>query len=62
MLSRRRSPAGQSDVHRPYNPVVPACPVISFRVRPAGPVAWLAEQGIPWRDQLRFATLDLSGS
>jgi transposase len=27
----------------------------------AGPMAWLAEQGKPWRDQVRFATLDLSG-
>jgi len=27
----------------------------------AGPMAWLAEQGKPWRDQVRYATLDLSG-
>ena len=27
----------------------------------AGPMAWLAEQGKAWRDQVRFATLDLSG-
>jgi transposase len=27
----------------------------------AGPMAWLAEQGKPWRNQVRFATLDLSG-
>ncbi|HVA09348.1 MAG TPA: transposase [Acidimicrobiales bacterium] len=27
----------------------------------AGPMAWLAEQGKPWCDQVRFATLDLSG-
>jgi len=27
----------------------------------AGPMAWLAEQGKEWRDQVSFATLDLSG-
>jgi transposase len=27
----------------------------------AGPMAWLAEQGKPWCDRVRFATLDLSG-
>ena len=27
----------------------------------AGPMAWLAEQGKPWCDEVRFATLDLSG-
>jgi transposase len=27
----------------------------------AGPMVWLAERGKPWRDQVRFATLDLSG-
>ncbi len=27
----------------------------------AGPMAWLAEQGKAWCDQMRFATLDLSG-
>ena len=27
----------------------------------AGPMAWLAEKGKAWRDQVRFATLDLSG-
>ena len=26
-----------------------------------GPSAWLAEQGKPWCDRVRFATLDLSG-
>jgi transposase len=26
----------------------------------AGPMAWLAEQGKPWRKQVRYATLDLS--
>ena len=25
------------------------------------PMVWLAKQGKPWRDQVRFATLDLSG-
>ena len=27
----------------------------------AEPMVWLANQGKPWRDQIRFATLDLSG-
>ncbi len=29
--------------------------------RSAGPMGWLANQGKDWRDQVRFATLDLSG-
>ena len=28
----------------------------------AGPIEWLEHQGAPWRDQVRFATLDLSGT